>query len=292
MVPRLRSRTLGDGVTLYLDEVGSIPMLPHDELCDLVRELRRHERAAERESGSRRTEAMTRAAAIRQTLIESNLRLVVSIARRYPTSGSGSVELLDLIQAGNIGLARAVGRFDPDRGYRFSTYATNWIKQAIRRSVAATATTIYIPEEIVYEVRSAMRRVEGETEHLDPRHRRLLTLMHPASLDGPIASGEAAFNVLLADAEVDVEDHAVRSWTSSLVRDAVDELPPTFREALRLRYGLGGCREHSLAEVAARTSSTPAAVSKRLLRARRMLANALAPLHAGDTMRSTSDVSA
>jgi RNA polymerase primary sigma factor len=290
VVPRLRSRTLGDGVTLYLDEVGSIPMLPHDELCDLVRELRRHERDAEREDGSRRTEAMTRAAAIRQTLIESNLRLVVSIARRYPASGS--VELLDLIQAGNIGLARAVGGFDPDRGYRFSTYATNWIKQAIRRSVAATATTIYIPEEIVYEVKAAMRRVEGETEHLEPRHRRLVTLMHPASLDGPIASGEAAFSALLADAEVDVEDHAVRSWTSSLVRDAVDELPPTFREALRLRYGLGGCREHSLAEVAARTSSTPAAVSKRLLRARRMLANALAPLHAGDPMRSASDASA
>jgi RNA polymerase sigma factor (sigma-70 family) len=273
-----RSTALGDGVTLYLDEVGSIPMLPHDELCELVRELRRHEREIELDESHDRTEAVARAAAIRQLLIESNLRLVVSIARRYPVSGS--VELLDLIQAGNIGLARAVARFDPDRGYRFSTYATNWIKQAIRRSVAATSTTIHIPEEIVYEVRAAIRQAGGETEHLEPRHRRLATLMHPASLDGPLPSGDVAFGAFLADADVDVEDHAVRSWTSSLVGRAVDELPPSFREALRLRYGLGGCREHSLAEVAAHTSSTPAAVSKRLRRARRMLAGALEPLDA------------
>jgi RNA polymerase primary sigma factor len=273
MVGRTRSTALGDGVTLYLDEVGSIPMLPHDELCDLVRELRRHERMAEVGHGATRARAITSATAIRATLIESNLRLVVSIARRYPASGS--TELLDLIQAGNIGLARAVGRFDPDRGYRFSTYATNWIKQAIRRSAAATGTTIHIPEEVVYEVRAAMRRAGGTTENLEPRHRRVATLMHPTSLDGPIAAGDAAFGALLADTDVDVEDHALRSWTSSLVRRAVDELPPTFREALRLRYGLDGCREHSLAEVAAHTSSTPAAVSKRLHRARRMLADAL-----------------
>jgi RNA polymerase primary sigma factor len=205
--------------------------------------------------------------AAKRALMEANLRLVVSVARRYR-----GLPLLDLIQEGNLGLAKAVDRFQYRRGFKFSTYATWWIRQAISRAIANAAPTIRIPVHMVDVLRRLSRFARGMTQELgrepEPeevarragvaieRARGLLAVSHqPYSLDAPVG-GDSELRDLLADAATVPPDHAVAG--GDLVRRvhrALATLPDRQQKILRLRFGIGEV-EHTLEEIGARFSLT------------------------------------
>ncbi|MBI1734327.1 MAG: sigma-70 family RNA polymerase sigma factor [Candidatus Rokubacteria bacterium] len=218
----------------------------------------------------RKDETVRRA---KRDFIEANLRLVVSIAKRYVRSG---MPLLDLIQEGNLGLMKAVDRFQYRRGFKFSTYATWWIRQSITRGIADRARTIRIPVHLAetFGRFGAARRALGETLGREPtaeelaRRLRLpvgkvrLLLQAPApvvSLDAPIGANDAATPLgdLLHDVLIAPPDSTVSAREmSEQLDEALTGLTDREREIVRLRFGLGGEREHTLEEIGRRLALT------------------------------------
>jgi RNA polymerase primary sigma factor len=209
----------------------------------------------------------------KRRLIEANLRLVVSIAKRYARTG---VPLLDLIQEGNIGLMKAVDRFQYRRGFKFSTYATWWIRQSITRGIANRARMIRIPVHLT-ETLKRVKRARGElaeTLGREPTTEELARRVHlsegkirmllevpepPVSLQTPVGNEDSgtALGDLIEDTKlppVDLEI-AVREQAQHL-EQALAVLSERERQVLRLRFGIGTEREHTLAEVGARLSLT------------------------------------
>jgi len=268
-----------DSVRVYLKEIGRVPLLTGpdevrlakrmedgleavDELAVLNAEGRLESLDfATRRKLQRRVRDGDRA---RQQLIQANLRLVVSIAKRYVGRG---MQLLDLVQEGNLGLMRAVQKFDHSKGFKFSTYATWWIRQAISRAIADQARTIRIPVHMVETInrvrrtqRDMLQKLEREpsieelaTEvDLTPeRVREILRIsLDPVSLEAPVGEDDSQLGDFLADENAERPvDVAARAMLSNDVLEALDELNDREKEVVRMRFGLIDGRARTLEEV-------------------------------------------
>ncbi len=240
-----------DSVRMYLREIGKIQLLSIEEENELAKKAM---------EGNQRA---------KDKMAEANMRLVVSIAKRY--SGRG-LELLDLIQEGNTGLLRAVDKFDPSKGFKFSTYATWWIRQAITRAIADQARTIRIPVHMVETINKLMRTQRRLTQELnrEPTNKELAKEMDMdvekieyiqkikqdiTSLDAGVGrDGEEGEESTLGDF-IEDEDTASpeESATVQLLKEQVREILSTLsdreRKILEMRFGLNGTKSHTLEEV-------------------------------------------
>ena len=240
---------LNDVTQHYLNEIGAKPLFTPAEEYDWACRAKAGEFAA------------------RQKMIEHNLRLVVNIAKHYLNRG---IPLLDLIEEGNLGLIHAIEKFDPGRGFRFSTYATWWIRQSIERAIMNQSRTIRLPVHVVKEINLILRafrhlemangretRIE-QIAHLIDRSvddvRRSLALNeHIASLDAPleIDPNHTIADAITDDQAIDPETLLQSNEIGNLVHLWVDQLPEKQRCVLERRYGLGGADISTLEEVAA-----------------------------------------
>ncbi len=267
-----------DAVRMYLREIGEVDLLTTDDerrLAQLIEEgliaAGKIDEAAEAGKpidgveGRMLMRAVSRGERAKSELTQANLRLVVSIAKRY--SGRG-MQLLDLIQEGNLGLMRAVDKFDYTKGFKFSTYATWWIRQAITRSIADQARTIRIPVHMVEHmnrVTRAKRSMHQELEReptieeisvrvqLEPeRVRELLRISQdPLSLDSPVGEeDESNLGDFIQDETIDSPaDAATKVMLSDAVGEVLGELSEREQDIVRLRFGLDGGQAKTLEEV-------------------------------------------
>ena len=236
-----------DPVRMYLKEIGRVPLLTADEEIELARRMEAGDESA------------------RHRLGEANLRLVVSIAKRYVGRG---MLFLDLIQEGNLGLLKAVEKFDYSKGYKFSTYATWWIRQAITRAIADQARTIRIPVHMVETINKLVRISRQLLQDLgrDPtaeevakemglstlRVREIMKIaQEPVSLETPIGEEEDSHlgDFIEDEAALDPADAASVMLLKEQITEVLQTLAPREAEVLRLRFGLEDGRSRTLEEV-------------------------------------------
>ncbi len=243
-----------DPVRMYLKEIGKVPLLSADEEIDLAKRMEEGDEAA------------------KKRLCEANLRLVVSIAKRYVGRG---MLFLDLIQEGNLGLIKAVDKFDWRKGYKFSTYATWWIRQAITRSIADQARTIRIPVHMVETINKLIRisrqllqeygrepspeEIAAEMDISVDKVREILKIaQEPVSLETPIGEEEDShLGDFIPDDEVPAPaDAAAFSMLKEQLVEVLDTLTEREQKVLRLRFGLDDGRARTLEEVGKRFDVT------------------------------------
>ena len=246
-----------DSVKMYLREIGKIPLLTQEEEQVL---------AVKAAKGNKKA---------KDKMVEANMRLVVSIAKRY--SGRG-LDFLDLIQEGNTGLLRAVEKFDPEKGFKFSTYATWWIRQAITRAIADQARTIRIPVHMVETINKVLRAsrkltaelnreptVEEIAKEMDMDVEKVDYVMRIkqdiASLDQSVGKDGDDEDSVLGDFvededRISPEDSAANQMLKEQLADIISTLSEREQKIIKLRFGIGGGRPHTLEEVGAEFSVT------------------------------------
>jgi RNA polymerase primary sigma factor len=262
-----------DPLKLYVRQIGDGPLLTPAEERELARRKDEGDEAAKRK------------------LIESNLRLVMSITRNYMNSG---VPLLDLIQEGNLGLMRAVEKFDYRMGYKLSTYATWWIRQAVTRAIADQGRTIRLPVHVVDQVRKVMRarRVLTQKLNRDPtaeevakesgfdlkRVNELLDLVEdPVSLETPVGDGDSIYSDMIEDVNSEQPHDVLAELLRSVeLQGALNSLSERMRHVLELRFGLTGQAPKTLEDVGSHLGVTRERVRQLESRALREL-QAVAP---------------
>lgn len=245
---------LDDSVKMYLREIGSIKMLSPEEEQDIARRISEGDESA------------------KKRLSEANLRLVVSIAKRYIGRG---MPLLDLIQEGNLGLIKAVDKFDPSKGFKFSTYATWWIRQSVSRAIADQARTIRIPVHMVENinrVKKAQSHLLNENgkdptsaevaEYTDLPEEKVVEIMRVSqdivSLEAPIGEeGESHFGDTIKDeTQEDPEEAAENSLLKEEINKVLRTLTAREMAVLKLRHGIDGENELTLEQVGAEFNVT------------------------------------
>ena len=291
-----RGRLAADSLGVYLDSVGNHDLLTADDEIELAQAFEAGERAVEALASGKATDEVERARlerAVREgrkakdRFITANLRLVVSNARRY--AGAANLDFLDLVQEGNTGLIRAVEKFDWRKGFKFSTYATWWIRQAITRAIAQQSRTVRIPihlHDIVGTVRSTASALEAqmgrrpsdeeiaEETGLDvDKVKEALEVADAISIDNPVGEDGAVLGDFILDAEAeDPEAMAARAEMRDVVRDALGSLSEREARIVIARFGLDEeGRTRPLSEIAQELGVTPE-------RVRQILNEALARL--------------
>jgi len=259
-----------DSVGQYLNEIGLVPLLTADEERELSQTIERGREARERlDAGGRGRDlrkAVAAAAAAKDRFIRANLRLVVSIARRYPLPPS--MELLDLIQEGNLGLEHAVDKFDWRKGFKFSTYATFWIRQAIGRALDQKASLVRLPGDRSASLRAALRQVSGDGDELDDENARLYRLTTPTSLDRPVGDDDGSELVDLLAADVPTPEAVlVDREEEQALHDLLGVLDTRARYAVEQRFGLTDGRKRSYREVGEELGVTAEAARRLVKRA-------------------------
>ena len=236
-----------DMVRMYLREIGKIPLLTAEEELDLAKRMAEGDEAA------------------RQKMAEANLRLVVSIAKRYVGRG---LQFLDLIQEGNLGLIKAVEKFDWTRGYKFSTYATWWIRQAISRAIADQARTIRIPVHMVETLNRVVRCSRQMTQDLgrEPTPEEIALALDmplskveetlriaqdPVSLETPVGGEEDSHlgDFIEDDSAAEPDEAAAAKLMKEQLAEVLSTLSPREEQVLRMRFGLDDGKAHTLEEV-------------------------------------------
>jgi len=261
---------MSDSVGQYLNEIGLVPLLTAQEERELSQVIEAGRDAANRlEAGERGRElqrAVRDAARAKDRFIRSNLRLVVSVARRYPLPPG--MELLDLIQEGNLGLEHAVDKFDWRKGFKFSTYATFWIRQAIGRALDQKASLVRLPGDRSASLRAALRQVSGDGDELDDEHARLHRLTTPTSLDRTIGDDDSNELIdLLPDAKPGPEAEVIARVEEQMVSDLLSVLEPRAKYAVEQRFGLQDGRKRSYREVGEELGVTAEAARRLVKRA-------------------------
>ena len=273
-VPDLADVALDDPVRMYLQEIGQVPLLTGPQEVTLAKAMESGDAAIRqldcRAYETRQEEFQLRVAVergndARQHLIQANLRLVVSIAKKYTSYG---LTMMDLVQEGNIGLMRAVEKFDYTKGHKFSTYATWWIRQAITRAIADQSRTIRLPvhmgeaisqvKRASHKLQQAMQREPTPEEiavsmgvNASKVRRTLEASMHPLSLEMPVGQeGEGRMGDFIEDDRISAPAEAA---TATMLREQIEEvllkLPERERKIIQLRYGLKDGRYRTLEEV-------------------------------------------
>ena len=246
MLSSLEEGSVTDPVRQYLRDIGKIPLLTAQDEIDLAKRAEKNEKKA------------------RDKLISANLRLVVSIAKKYVGRG---MSLLDLIEEGNIGLMRAVDKYDWRRGYKFSTYATWWIRQAIARAIADQARTIRIPVHMVETInrfnrtqRRLMQELGREPTpeevakvlEMDPTKAReiIKVSQEPTSLETPVGDEEDShLGDFIADQGLQPDEQATRELLKIHLDEVLGSLSPREKRVLQLRFGLEDGKQRTLEEV-------------------------------------------
>ncbi|MCS6888202.1 MAG: RNA polymerase sigma factor RpoD [Chloroflexus sp.] len=273
-LPDLGDIAFDDPVRMYLQEIGQVPLLTAEQEVELAKAMEAGAAARQRldreeySSARERFElerAVQQGQDARHHLIQANLRLVVSIAKKYTSYG---LTMMDLVQEGNIGLMRAVEKFDYKKGHKFSTYATWWIRQAITRAIADQSRTIRLPVhmgEAISQVKRTSHRLQ-QTMQREPTpeeiadamgisagkvRRTLEASMHPLSLEMPVGQeGEGRMGDFIEDDRISTPAEAA---AASLLREQLEEvlmkLPERERKIIQLRYGLKDGRYRTLEEV-------------------------------------------
>ena len=261
---------MSDSVGQYLNEIGLVPLLTAADERELSQIIERGRVAAERKAAGERARFLDReieaAAVAKDRFIRSNLRLVVSVARRYPLPPG--MELLDLIQEGNLGLEHAVDKFDWRKGFKFSTYATFWIRQAIGRALDQKASLVRLPGDRSASLRAALRQVSGNGDELDEEHARLHRLTTPTSLDRTIGDDDSNELIdLIADGNPGPEQMVMAFADNEMVTDLLSVLDERARYAVEQRFGLQDGRKRSYREVGEELGVTAEAARRLVKRA-------------------------
>lgn len=261
---------MSDSVGQYLNEIGLVPLLTAEQERELSQAIEKGQQAQARlDAGERGRELqrnVKKAAEAKDRFIRANLRLVVSVARRYPLPPG--MELLDLIQEGNLGLEHAVDKFDWRKGFKFSTYATFWIRQAIGRALDQKASLVRLPGDRSASLRAALRQVSGDGDELDDEHARLHRLTTPTSLDRTIGDDDSNELIdLLADANPGPEQDVIARFEEQMISDLLSVLDPRARYAVEQRFGLGDGRKRSYREVGEELGVTAEAARRLVKRA-------------------------
>jgi RNA polymerase primary sigma factor len=272
--PELVDIALDDPVRMYLQEIGQVPLLTAEQEVELSKQMECGDAA--RSQLDQKAYASPRERLLleqqnslgceaRQRLIQANLRLVVSIAKKYTSYG---LTMMDLVQEGNIGLMRAVEKFDYTKGHKFSTYATWWIRQAITRAIADQSRTIRLPvhmgeaisqvKRTSHKLQQSMQREPNPDEIADAMNinpnkvrRTLEASMHPLSLEMPVGQdGEGRMGDFIEDDRVATPaEAAAASMLREQIEEVLQKLPERERKIIQLRYGLKDGRYRTLEEV-------------------------------------------
>jgi len=261
---------MSDSVGQYLNEIGLVPLLTAQEERELSQVIEKgfeaRAKIADGESGIELDRAVRAADRAKDRFIRANLRLVVSVARRYPLPPS--MELLDLVQEGNLGLEHAVDKFDWRKGFKFSTYATFWIRQAIGRALDQKASLVRLPGDRSASLRAALRQVAGDGDELDDEHARLHRLTTPTSLDRTIGDDDSNELVdLLPDSTPGPEQEVLDRAEQQMVTDLLNVLDTRARYAVEQRFGLHDGRKRSYREVGEELGVTAEAARRLVKRA-------------------------